>query len=227
MEKTLNNSWDNYLKSEFEKPYFKNLESFIDLEYETKTIYPPKDLIFNVFKLCPLENIKVVIIGQDPYHNKGEAMGLSFSVPKNIKIPPSLVNIYKELSSDLSYPIPKYGDLTPIVKEGVFLMNATLTVRENNPLSHKGYGWETFTNRVIEIISEVKEHVVFILWGRSAIEKEKLIDTNKHLVLKSVHPSPLSAYGGFFGSKPFSQANKYLMHHEIEPVDYWVLYEQD
>ena len=223
MEKRINNSWDYYLKDEFSKDYFRELENYVDSEYQRFTIFPPKDLIFNTFKLCPLENIKVVIIGQDPYHNDHEAMGLSFSVPKGIKIPPSLQNIYKELKDDIGLDTPKHGDLSEIVKEGVFLLNATLTVRKNSPLSHKGKGWETFTDNVIKIISEKVPHAAFILWGNNAKEKERLIDKDKHLIIKSAHPSPLSAYNGFFGSKPFSKANRFLMHHEILPIDYWVL----
>lgn len=223
MEKRINNSWDYYLKDEFSKDYFRELENYVDSEYQRFTIFPPKDLIFNTFKLCPLENIKVVIIGQDPYHNDHEAMGLSFSVPKGIKIPPSLQNIYKELKDDIGLDTPKHGDLSEIVKEGVFLLNATLTVRKNSPLSHKGKGWETFTDNVIKIISEKVPHAAFILWGNNAKEKERLIDKDKHLIIKSAHPSPLSAYNGFFGSKPFSKTNRFLMHHEILPIDYWVL----
>ena len=227
MKKTINNSWDNYLKSEFEKDYFKRLEEFVDKEYETNTIYPPKDLIFNAFITCPLEKIKIVIIGQDPYHNPGDAMGLSFSVPKGIKVPPSLQNIYKEMHDDIGIDIPTSGDLTKLSKKGVFLLNATLTVKENRPLSHKGYGWETFTDNVIKLISEKTNNVVFILWGRNARDKKYLIDQTKHFIIESAHPSPLSAYNGFFGSKPFSKANKYLMQHEIEPVDFWVIEDEN
>ncbi len=227
MKKTINNSWDNYLKSEFEKDYFKGLESFVDKEYKEAIVYPPKDLIFNAFITCPIEKIKIVIIGQDPYHNPGEAMGLSFSVPKGVKIPPSLQNIYKEMHDDIGIDIPTSGDLTNLSKKGVFLLNATLTVRENRPLSHKGYGWETFTDNVIKIISEKTNNVVFILWGRNARDKKYLIDQNKHYIIESAHPSPLSAYNGFFGSRPFSKANKYLMQHEIEPVDFWVLNDEN
>ena len=227
MKKTINNSWDNYLKSEFEKDYFKRLEEFVDKEYETNIIYPPKDLIFNAFITCPIEKIKIVIIGQDPYHNPGEAMGLSFSVPKGIKVPPSLQNIYKEMHDDIGIDIPTSGDLTKLSKKGVFLLNATLTVRENRPLSHKGYGWETFTDNVIKLISDKTNNVVFILWGRNARDKKYLIDQTKHFIVESAHPSPLSAYNGFFGSKPFSKANKYLMQHEIEPVDFWVIEDEN
>ena len=227
MKKIIGNSWDNYLKSEFEKDYFKRLEEFVDREYETNIVHPPKDLIFNAFHICPIERIKIVIIGQDPYHNPGEAMGLSFSVPKGIKIPPSLQNIYKEMHDDIGIDIPSSGDLTNLSKKGVFLLNATLTVRENRPLSHKGYGWETFTDNVIKLISEKTNNVVFILWGRNARDKKYLIDLNKHFIIESAHPSPLSAYNGFFGSRPFSKANRYLMQHEIEPVDFWVLNDEN
>ena len=191
--------------------------------YDTKTIFPLKENIFNALKLTDYSNVKVVIIGQDPYHGVGEAHGLSFSVLDGVKIPPSLQNIYKELKDDIGLDTPKHGDLSEIVKEGVFLLNATLTVRKNSPLSHEGKGWETFTDNVIKIISEKVPHADFILWGNNAKEKERLIDKDKHLIIKSAHPSPLSAYNGFFGSKPFSKANRFLMHHEILPIDYWVL----
>ena len=223
MKKTINNSWDNYLKSEFKKDYFKRLESFVDKEYEEAIVYPPKDLIFNAFITCPIEKIKIVIIGQDPYHNDGEAMGLCFSVPENIKLPPSLKNIYQELASDTDCVKPKSGDLSAWTKEGVFLLNTTLTVRKNQPLSHKGLGWETFTDEIIRIINRKTTPVVFILWGSNARSKKPLINDKFHCIIESAHPSPLSAYNGFFGSKPFSRANKFLMEHEIEPIDWSVI----
>ena len=223
MDKTINNSWDLYLKNEFTAPYFLELEARIDEEYRRGTCFPPMPLIFNAFKSTPYEKIKVVIIGQDPYHNDKEAMGLSFSVPKGVEIPPSLMNIYKEMKDDIDMEMPRTGDLTPLTKEGVFLMNATLTVRKNQPLSHKGLGWETFTDHVISLINKKSTPVVFILWGRNAQEKAPLITNPIHMVLKAAHPSPLSAYNGFFGSRPFSKTNRFLMLHEIEPVDWSVI----
>ena len=223
MNKFMNNSWDDVLKDEFEKEYFKELESRIDKEYLEETIYPPKDLIFNAFRHTPIDKIKIVIIGQDPYHEYGQAMGLSFSVPKGVKIPPSLVNIYKEMHDDLGTDIPKSGDLTLLADEGVFLLNSTLTVKEGLANSHQSYGWQTFTDNVIRIINKKRKNVVYILWGRNAASKEALIDSKNNLIIKSAHPSPLSAFNGFFGSKPFSKANRYLMLNEIEPVDFWVL----
>ena len=223
MNKFMNNSWDDVLKDEFEKEYFKELESRIDKEYLEETIYPPKDLIFNAFRHTPIEKIKIVIIGQDPYHEYGQAMGLSFSVPEGVKIPPSLVNIYKEMHDDLGTDIPKSGDLTLLADEGVFLLNSTLTVKEGLANSHQSYGWQTFTDNVIRIINKKRKNVVYILWGRNAAAKEALIDSKNNLIIKSAHPSPLSAFNGFFGSKPFSKANRYLMLNEIEPVDFWVL----
>jgi uracil-DNA glycosylase len=219
----MNNSWDDVLKDEFEKEYFKELESRIDKEYLDETIYPPKDLIFNAFRHTPIEKIKIVIIGQDPYHEYGQAMGLSFSVPEGVKIPPSLVNIYKEMHDDLGTDIPKSGDLTLLADEGVFLLNSTLTVKEGLANSHQSYGWQTFTDNVIRIINDKRKNVVYILWGKNAASKEALIDSKNNLIIKSAHPSPLSAFNGFFGSKPFSKANRYLMLNEIEPVDFWVL----
>ena len=223
MNKIIGNSWDELLKTEFDKPYFKTLEEFIDNEYKTKIVYPNNNDIFNAFKYTDYRDIKVVILGQDPYHNEFEAMGLSFSVPKNIKIPPSLVNIYKELHDDLHIDIPKTGDLTPIAKEGVFLLNTTLTVIKNQPLSHYNKGWEIFTDEVIKLINNKKEPVVFILFGSNARKKKQLITNKIHLIIETVHPSPLSAYNGFFGSKPFSRANTFLMNNEIEPIDWSVL----
>lgn len=223
MNKILNNSWDEILKDEFQKPYFINLEKRIDDEYEKFICFPEKDNIFNAFRYTDYKDIKVVILGQDPYHNDGEAMGLCFSVPENIKLPPSLKNIYQELRSDTDCINPKSGDLSNWAKEGVFLLNTTLTVRKNMPLSHKGLGWEEFTDTVISIINKKTTPVVFILWGSNARSKKPLINTNFHYVIESAHPSPLSAYNGFFGSKPFSKANKFLMEHEIEPIDWSVI----
>ncbi|MBP5343374.1 uracil-DNA glycosylase [bacterium] len=223
MDKIIGNSWDAILKSEFEKPYFMNLESTIDQEYETFTCFPKKENIFNCFKLTPYENIKVVILGQDPYINDNEAMGLCFSVKEGIPYPPSLKNIFIELKNDTDCTNPKSGDLTNLAQEGVFLLNTTLTVRKGISLSHKGLGWEEFSDNVIKLIAKRKTPVVFILWGANARAKKKFIDTNIHCVIESSHPSPLSAYNGFFNSKPFSKANKFLMEHEIEPVDWSVI----
>ena len=223
MNKNIGNSWDELLKDEFNKPYFLELERFIDNEYETKTVFPKMDDIFNAFKYTDYKDIKVVILGQDPYHNDFEAMGLSFSVPKGIKIPPSLVNIYKELSSDIGIKTPSTGDLIPLTKEGVFLLNTTLTVIKNKPLSHYNIGWERFTDEVIKLIDKREKPVVFILFGSNAKKKKALINNPNHLIIETVHPSPLSAYNGFFGSKPFSKTNSFLMNNEIEPIDWSVL----
>ena len=220
MNKIIGNSWDEYLKNEFDKPYFKYLETFVDKEYQTKTVYPKEEDIFNAFRYTDFKNIKAVILGQDPYHNEGEAMGLSFSVPKGVKIPPSLDNIYKEMIDDIGIEKPKTGDLIPIAKEGVFLLNTTLTVLKNQPLSHYGFGWEEFTDNVIRMINRKNEPVVFILFGSNARKKKQLITNPKHLIIETVHPSPLSCYNGFFGSKPFSRCNTFLMDNEILPIDW-------
>lgn len=214
-------SWKEVLFNEFQKDYFKNLKQFLLKEKsENKTIYPPNNLIFNAFNKTPFNNVKVVILGQDPYHGAGQAHGLCFSVPEGIKIPPSLRNIYKELSTDVDFKIPISGNLIKWAKQGVLLINATLTVRDSEAGSHQKKGWETFTDSVIKIISEKKENVVFVLWGNYAQSKEKLIDNNKHLIIKSVHPSPLSATRGFFGSKPFSKTNEYLKKNNINEIDW-------
>ena len=223
MLKTINNSWDYYLESEFNKPYFQALNKKIDEEYQSKICYPPYENIFNAFKQTRYEDIKVVILGQDPYIRANQAMGLCFSVPKGVELPPSLVNIYKEMVSDIDMEMPKYGDLTPLTKEGVFLLNTTMTVEEGKSLSHMNLGWETFTDDVIKLINNKNKPVVFILWGKNARSKKALITNPIHLILEAPHPSPLSAYSGFFGSKPFSKANHFLMANEIEPVDWSVL----
>ncbi len=199
-------SWNEILSGEFDKEYFVRLTDFVRNEYRQTACYPPGSLIFNAFNLCPFDNVKVVILGQDPYHEPGQAMGLCFSVPDGIRIPPSLVNIYKELGVVGG----RNGDLTHWAKQGILLLNATLTVRAHLAGSHQRQGWETFTDAVIQKISEQKEHVVFILWGSYAISKKNLIDTSKHLVLTSVHPSPLSAHRGFFGNHHFELCNSYL-----------------
>jgi uracil-DNA glycosylase len=204
--------WQGLLASEFDQPYMHALQAFLSAEQaQGKIIYPPSDQIFTAFNLTPVKNIKVVILGQDPYHGPDQAHGLSFSVPSSIKkLPPSLKNIYKELNTDLGLPIATSGDLTPWARQGVLLLNAMLTVERKNAGSHQKQGWEIFTNKVIQLISEHCEGVVFVLWGSYAQKKEVLIDESKHLVLKGIHPSPLSAHRGFFGSKPFSQINTYL-----------------
>ncbi|HEY0356838.1 MAG TPA: uracil-DNA glycosylase [Flavisolibacter sp.] len=216
-------SWKKVLESEFRKPYFRQITDHIKTEKaQGKTIYPQGSLIFNAFEKTPFDKVKVVIIGQDPYHGPGQAMGLSFSVPRGVPPPPSLVNIFKELHSDTGTPIPNHGDLTGWASQGVMLLNASLTVRAGEPMSHAKIGWHIFTNAVISKISELKEHVVFILWGKFAQEKMELINVKKHHILKSAHPSPLSANTGFFGNRHFSKTNIYLMKQGKDPID-WAL----
>ena len=202
--------WKAALAHEFEKDYFKKLTEFIRNEYKTHRVYPPGKLIFNAFNQCPFEQLKVVILGQDPYHGPGQAHGLCFSVNQGIAFPPSLRNIFKELQSDVGKPIPESGDLTPWAQQGVLLLNATLTVRAHQAGSHQKKGWEEFTDAVIKTANDQKEHLVFLLWGNYAISKSKFIDSEKHLVLTSVHPSPLSASRGFFGNHHFSRTNAFL-----------------
>ncbi len=211
-------SWKERLKEEFEKPYFGTLTSFVKSEYATQNVYPPGSLIFNTFEKCPFEKVKVVILGQDPYHAPGQAHGLCFSVPDGINFPPSLQNIFKEIKNDLNIPIPKSGNLERWAEQGVFLLNATLTVRAHEAGSHQKKGWEAFTNNVIHLLSGSGEHLVFMLWGAYAQQKAELIDSSKHLILSSVHPSPLSAHRGFFGNHHFSKANEYLVKHGKEPI---------
>lgn len=213
-------SWKEHLKEEFEKDYFSELVQFVKEEYSSATIYPPGNQIFKAFDECTFDECKVVIIGQDPYHTPGVANGLAFSASENQRIPPSLLNIYKEIRNDLGKEIPKSPDLTRWAKEGVLLLNATLTVRKGVAGSHQGKGWEQFTNSIIKIISKEKENVIFFLWGAYAQKKEELIDSTKHLIIKSAHPSPFSADRGFFGSKPFSRANKYLKQHNKEEINW-------
>ncbi|MBQ6754465.1 MAG: uracil-DNA glycosylase [Bacteroidales bacterium] len=220
MEVKIENSWKKVLQTEFDKPYFEELVNRVKAEYKTKTIFPKGSLIFNAFNLCPFDKVKVVILGQDPYHEIGQAHGLAFSVPKGIALPPSLQNIYKEIESDLNIKVEKNGDLTRWAKQGVLLLNSTLTVEQHRAASHQNFGWEIFTDNVINILSKEKEHLVFILWGSFAIKKSSLIDKTKHLVLTSVHPSPLSAYRGFFGNRHFSQTNSYLSANNIEPINW-------
>ena len=216
----IGNDWDKILENEFKKDYFIKLMNNIREEYKKKTIFPRKDQVFNAFRYTPYKNVKVVILGQDPYHGVGEAEGLSFSVPLDIRKPPSLVNIFKELQDDLGCSIPNHGSLHSWAREGVLLLNAVLTVVKDHAASHQGMGWETFTDNVIKLINEKDEPVVFILWGRYARSKKKLITNPKHLVIESAHPSPLSAYNGFFGSKPFSKTNKYLESKGIKPINW-------
>ncbi len=216
--------WQMFIKQEQQKAYFKKLQQFIDNETALgKSIYPAEKDRFNAFSLTDLKNTKVVILGQDPYHGEGQAHGLSFSVPKGIKLPPSLRNIYKELADDLSWStVPENGDLTNWAKQGVLLINAVLTVEKSNAGSHAKQGWEQFTNNVIQYINDSKEGVVFLLWGSYAIKKSTLIDSNKHHILSAVHPSPLSAYRGFFGCQHFSKANNLLIAQNKTPIDWKV-----
>lgn len=217
---TIDESWKKALWEEFQSDYFQNLKNFLVAERKHHTIYPAGPNIFNAFDKTPLSDLKVVILGQDPYHGPGQAHGLCFSVPDGIKPPPSLVNIFKEIHADLQIPIPGNGNLESWASNGVLLLNASLTVRAHEAGSHQKQGWETFTNKVIEIVSHEKDHVVFLLWGRYAQAKKILIDSNKHLILESVHPSPLSAYNGFFGCKHFSKTNDYLREQGIEEVNW-------
>lgn len=203
-------SWKEALKDEFEKPYFKELAEFVRGEYLSGKVFPPPKFIFNAFALCPFDKVKVVILGQDPYHGVGQAHGLSFSVPENVGIPPSLQNIYKEIVDDIGGKMPTNGNLEHLAKQGVLLLNATLTVRAHTAGSHQGKGWEEFTDAVIKTLSDGKEHLVFLLWGNYAKKKGGLINVGKHLVLEAAHPSPFSAANGFFGCKHFSQTNAYL-----------------
>ena len=216
----LNNTWKALLQQETSKEYFKTLHNFINKEYDENRVYPPKEDVFSGFNLTNFKDIKVVILGQDPYHGKGQVHGLAFSVQDGIPFPPSLRNIFTEYCSDLGLETPHSGNLSSWADEGVFLLNTVLSVREAEAHSHKGKGWEVFTDAVIKMISERKEHVVFILWGKPAQSKVKLIDETKHFILKSPHPSPLSSYRGFFGSKPFSKTNSYLNEHGIKEIDW-------
>ncbi len=219
MEVSIEPSWKKVLADEFEKPYFKELATFVRSEYQSGKIYPAPKHIFRAFELTPFDAVKVVILGQDPYHGQKQAVGLSFAVSEGTRLPPSLHNIFKELESDLGQPLSnKSGDLTRWATQGVLLLNATLTVRAASPGSHQGRGWELFTDAAIKALSDRKEHLVFILWGNYAKQKGAVIDRTKHLVIESAHPSPYSAANGFFGSKPFSKANEYLVKHGKEPI---------
>lgn len=220
MEVKIESEWKSKLQEEFEKEYFVRLAEFVKEEYRMNTIYPPGSLIFNAFNLCPFQKVKVVIIGQDPYHGPGQAHGLCFSVRDGVDFPPSLINIFKEIESDIGITRPASGNLERWASQGVLLLNATLTVRAHEAGSHQKKGWEQFTDRVISILNAEKKNIVFFLWGAYAQKKGETIDRSKHLVLESVHPSPLSASRGFFGNKHFSRCNEYLKEHGIEPINW-------
>ena len=221
MDVKIESSWKEQLADEFEKPYFKALTNFVHTEYKQYQCFPPAPLVFNAFNLCPFDKVKVVIIGQDPYHEPGQAEGLCFSVKEGVMPPPSLVNIFKEIQGDLGRPIPANGSLRRWAEQGVLLLNSTLTVRAHQAASHQNIGWEPFTDAAIKALSTRRSHLVFILWGGFARRKKVFIDTTKHLVLESVHPSPLSANrGGWFGNHHFSQANNYLISNGIEPINW-------
>lgn len=220
MNVQIEQSWKQQLADEFEKPYFMRLTDFVHNEYGSTTCYPPGKLIFNAFNLCPFDRVKVVIIGQDPYHGPGQAHGLCFSVNDGVAFPPSLQNIFKEIQSDLGVPVPVTGNLTRWAEQGVLLLNATLTVRAHQAGSHQRQGWEEFTDAAIKALAEKREQLVFILWGAYAQKKGAFINRNRHLVLASAHPSPLSAFHGFFGNRHFSRANAYLEQHGKTPVNW-------
>ena len=220
MDVEIEKGWKSQLKNEFDKPYFNELVRFVKEEYSSKTIYPPSKLIFNAFNSTPFNQVKVVIVGQDPYHQPHQAHGLCFSVNDGIRIPPSLVNIYKEINLDLGTPIPTSGNLERWAKQGVLLLNATLTVRAGSAGSHQGKGWEQFTDSIIDSLSSNRNNLVFMLWGSYAQKKGASIDQSKHMVMKSVHPSPLSAHRGFFGNKHFSRANEYLTSNGKSPIEW-------
>ena len=216
------NDWTPWLREEWQQPYFKQLAAFIHDEYETKNIYPPKVQVFSAFENCDYENIKVVILGQDPYHQRGQAHGMCFSVNPGVKIPPSLVNIFKELENEYGCFMPDNGYLMPWAKQGVFLLNTVLTVEDSRPRSHAGKGWEIFTDHAIARINEKEDHVVFMLWGKDARSKAGMINRSRHLVLEAPHPSPLSAYYGFFGCGHFASADRFLKEHGREPVNWQI-----
>ena len=218
----IENDWLAELEPEFRKPYYKALYEFVKTEYSTTQVFPPADDIFNAFHLTPLSQVKVVILGQDPYHNTGQAHGLCFSVKPDVDIPPSLVNIYKELNSDLGCYIPNNGYLVKWAKQGVLLLNTVLTVRAHQANSHRGQGWEEFTDAAIKALNHQDRPIVFILWGRPAQTKKRMLDNSHHLILEAPHPSPLSAHSGFFGSKPFSQTNRFLEEHGETPIDWQI-----
>lgn len=218
MDVKIEPSWKKALAGTFEEPYFQDLAAFVRNEYETKTVYPPPRFLFHAFELTPFDAVRVVILGQDPYHGAGQAHGLCFSVPDGTTVPPSLRNVYQEIHDDLGVPVPASGTLESWARQGVFLLNATLTVVAHSPGSHQYKGWEEFTDAVIRTLSDKKEHLVFILWGRYAQNKSVLIDASKHLILTAAHPSPYSAANGFFGCKHFSTTNEYLKTHGLVPI---------
>ena len=220
MQVNIEPSWADKLKDEFEKPYFVKLVNFVKSEYVHYKVFPPGKLIFNAFDHCPFNEVKLVVLGQDPYHGTGQAHGLCFSVPDGVALPPSLQNIFKELQSDMGIPLPKSGNLERWAHQGVFLLNVTLTVRAHQAGSHHNKGWEIFTDKVIHLLAEERENLIFMLWGAYAQQKGKFIDSNRHLILQSVHPSPLSSHRGFFGNHHFSKANEYLTLNGKRPI-YW------
>lgn len=220
MNVRIEESWRQRLQSEFDKPYFTELVSFVRSEYSQGACYPPGSKIFNAFNTTPFNDVKVVILGQDPYHEPGQAMGLSFSVPEGVLLPPSLKNIYAEIHDELGVPVPSSGDLTRWARQGVLLLNATLTVRRGQAGSHQRRGWETFTDAAINRLAAEREHLVFMLWGSYAGQKASFIDPNRHLVLRSAHPSPLSAYRGFFGNHHFQLCNDYLSRNGVKPIEW-------
>lgn len=220
MEVQIHESWKSHLKNEFDQDYFQKLVHFVKSEYQKGTVFPKGAYIFNAFEHCHFDDVKVVILGQDPYHGPGQANGLSFSVNPGVPMPPSLQNIFKERKADLNKPMPANGDLTCWAKQGVLLLNATLTVREKSPGSHQNKGWEQFTDAVIQLISDKKENIVFLLWGAYAQKKGAIIDRTKHCVIESAHPSPFAAYRGFFGSKPFSKSNHYLKEYGKDTIEW-------
>lgn len=214
--------WDNFNNKEKDQEYYRKLLSFIDLEYKNERCFPSRDNIFKAMELVPYNDVKVVILGQDPYHGEGQAMGLSFSVPDKVKIPPSLRNIFKELQNEFGYSIPDTGDLTPWAKQGVLLLNSVLTVRSHSPASHAGRGWEIYTDHILEELNKKEDPVVFILWGRYARGKKEIVTNTRHLVLEAAHPSPFSANSGFFGCGHFKKCNDFLEMHGISPVDWQI-----
>lgn len=216
------NDWEPALKAEFAKPYYRELYSKVRAAYGKEVVYPPADEIFQAYHLTALSDVKVVILGQDPYHEEGQAHGLCFSVKENVAVPPSLVNIYKELHDDIGFEIPRHGYLEKWARQGVLLLNTVLTVRAHAANSHKGYGWEQFTDATIRILNEQDRPIVYLLWGRNAREKKAMLDNPKQLVLEAAHPSPLSAYNGFFGCKHFSKTNEFLQANNIEPIDWQI-----
>ena len=218
----ISNDWLEALRGEFKKPYYRQLFETVKKEYATHLVFPPSDDIFNAFHLTPLKDVKVVILGQDPYHNVGQAHGLCFSVQKGVAIPPSLVNIYQELHDDLGCSIPDHGYLVKWARQGVLMLNTVLTVRAHQANSHRGMGWEQFTDAAIRILNEQDRPIVFILWGSPAQRKKAMLTNPNHLILTAPHPSPLSAYRGFFGSRPFSRTNQFLQSHGVEPIDWQI-----